>query len=172
MFIRIVAALVILNCLAVAYWGVATHSRADARRREILRIGKTWQEMGLLSQAEYVELIHISDDAVGRQISDRDMNWLLDCMDKHANRIVAARVAGILQAVASYSPAQRDRVFARTVHLLKGKTTLERLYGVTLQGSLRDLRAVQHLLPLLDDPDAMVRSATKGVLARAYRLTS
>lgn len=161
-----ILALIVANGLALAYGGLRSYLQARAWQREIFQIGKRWEGMGLMSQAEYVELRSIEETAKGRRMSERDMNWMLGCMRKHPGPVVEARVAGILQAVAHFTPRQRDRVFEESQFLLGREGAVQRLYGATLQGALADPRAIPQLLPLLDDPDRRVRAAARSALRK------
>ncbi|HEY1381847.1 MAG TPA: hypothetical protein VGF55_33920 [Gemmataceae bacterium] len=108
----------------------------------IAEIGAGWEEIGLLSQADYIKLRRISAavQRTGGVISDSDLDWSLDVLTDSAQAVVRARVMGMLGAVGTdvaLPAAQRAKIEAAVAPYVHGPEDLDRQYAAYV---LRELR--------------------------------
>jgi hypothetical protein len=108
----------------------------------IAEIGAGWEEIGLLSQADYIKLRRISAavQRTGGAISDSDLDWSLAILAGTAQAVVRARVMGMLGAVGTdvaLPAAQRARIEASVAPYVHGPEDLDRQYAAYV---LRELR--------------------------------
>ncbi len=123
--------------IAAAVIGFVRYQNARAHEREVRKIGALWQQEGLMTQAEYVELRRISDAVVQHHtVSDAELDWLLATMRQSQEPTVHARVLGILSTLKNPPAGQRDKIASAIVPMLQSKAELDRRYAARVQRNL------------------------------------
>jgi hypothetical protein len=122
---------------AVATGLFIQQNKATERKRQLLAVGAEWQQMGWLTQADYMRVTAIKDGVVRtRTIRDADLDWLLAELQKTENSVARAKILGVLSTLKNTPSAQSSRIATSITPLLASKDNLERRYALRVKKKL------------------------------------
>jgi hypothetical protein len=121
----------------LASFAMQQYLQQPAPDEETPTVGADWQQRGLLSEQEYVRVRGLGQVVVRTgTLSDHNLDWLLDTMQRSSSSIVHARVLGVLLALRNPPAAQKARIKTAITPLLQSRDPLDRRYAYRLQNKL------------------------------------
>ena len=128
--------------------------------------------LGVMTLPEALRWEHTNRAIESRKIiTTPELDWLLLEIPKPAPSsdpaLEATRRLELMMALnqaKTYSPLQKERIYAATIRYLTGPETNDKIGALAVMRHLRASRAVAGITPLLTDPNPCVRLAAKRTL--------
>ena len=114
------------------------HQQSVQHEKEIHQIGVEWQQLGWLSEGDYVKFRTLGAEAVAKhQLSDGDINWLLNQLQESKVSTVHLKVMGILCALSNPPEAQKVKIASALAPMMQGTDNSEKTSAEKVQRLLK-----------------------------------
>ncbi len=131
------AALLTTLILVTPVAGVVLYVHYSRQEEERRKIGADWQQLGWMTQQDYVKLRQMTDGVRNSgALADPDLDWSLNLMRKGRNDVAHARVLGMYTLLRQITPAQREKLQAAIAPLLTSTNRLDRASAARVQAVL------------------------------------
>ncbi len=143
--------------------------------------GADQARMGFMTQAESVQLQQMTRTIKQRgSITTPELDWALQglaqpppSLPPNIPAYLSPQIAAtrhlefmlLLREAKNHTPAQKQQIYQATEGYLFASETNDKLGALAVMQTLKDSRAISQIKPLLNDPNALVRTSAQKTLA-------